>query len=153
MGDYRSETNPTTPTSMESVQCFGRKKTAVAVCHCKRGKGLVKLNGKPLELVEPEILKFKAFEPLMLLGKARYSGLDLRVRVKSGGHVSQMYAVRQAIAKAIVAYYQKYFDEATKKEIKDTLLEYDRTLLSLTLGGASQRSSEEEARELGSRSL
>merc|ERR1719221_1088060 len=35
----------------------------------------------------------------MLLGKARYSGLDLRVRVKSGGHVSQMYAVRQAIAK------------------------------------------------------
>ena len=55
--------------------------------------------------------------------------MDLRVRVKSGGHVSQMYAVRQAIAKAIVAYYQKYVDEATKKEIKDTLLEYDRTLL------------------------
>merc|ERR1711943_75554 len=65
----------------------------------------------------------------MLLGKERYSSLDLRVRVKSGGHVSQMYAVRQAIAKAIVAYYQKYVDEATKKEIKDTLLEYDRTLL------------------------
>ena len=101
----------------------------MAVCHCKQGKGLVKLNGKPLELVEPEILKYKAFEPLMLLGKERYSSLDLRVRVKSGGHVSQMYAVRQAIAKAIVAYYQKYVDEATKKEIKDTLLEYDRTLL------------------------
>merc|ERR1711907_920358 len=39
----------------------------------------------------------------MLLGKERYSSLDLRVRVKSGGHVSPMYAVRQAIAKAIVA--------------------------------------------------
>merc|ERR1712070_258441 len=49
----------------------------------------------------------------MLLGKERYSSLDLRVRVKSGGHVSQMYAVRQA----------------TKKENKDTLLEYDRPLL------------------------
>merc|ERR1719387_1185333 len=47
----------------------------------------------------------------MLLGKERYSSLNLRVRVKSGGHVSQMYAVRQAIAKAIVAYYQKYVDE------------------------------------------
>jgi len=114
---------------MESVQCFGRKKTAVAVCHCKRGKGLVKLNGKPLELVQPEILKYKAFEPLMLLGKEKFSGLDLRCRVKGGGHVSQIYAVRQAIAKAIVAYYQKYVDEATKKEIKDLLLEYDRTLL------------------------
>ena len=40
-----------------------------------------------------------------------------------------MYAIRQAIAKAIVAYYQKYVDEATKKEIKETLLQYDRTLL------------------------
>mmetsp|Transcript_8791 Transcript_8791/g.16309 ORF Transcript_8791/g.16309 Transcript_8791/m.16309 type:complete len:92 (+) Transcript_8791:349-624(+) len=65
----------------------------------------------------------------MLLGKEKFSGLDLRCRVKGGGHVSQIYAVRQAIAKAIVAYYQKYVDEATKKEIKDLLLEYDRTLL------------------------
>merc|ERR1712138_184253 len=65
----------------------------------------------------------------MLLGKQRFSGLDLRVRVKGGGHVSQIYAVRQAIAKAIVSYYQKFVDEQTKKEIKDLLLEYDRTLL------------------------
>ena len=40
-----------------------------------------------------------------------------------------MYAVRQAIAKAIVAYYQKYVDEQSKKELKDALLTYDRTLL------------------------
>ena len=45
------------------------------------------------------------------------------------GHVSQMYAVRQAIAKGLVAYTQKYVDEATKKELKDTLLQFDRTLL------------------------
>ena len=114
---------------MESVQCFGRKKTAVAVCHAKRGKGLVKLNGKPLEAIVNDTLRYKAFEPLMLLGKNRTSALDLRVRVKGGGHVSQMYAVRQAIAKAVVAYYQKYVDEATKAEVKNLLLEYDRTLL------------------------
>merc|ERR1712203_200734 len=65
----------------------------------------------------------------MLLGKHRTSALDLRVRVPGGGHVSQMYAVRQAIAKAVVAYYQKYVDEATKAEVKNLLLEYDRTLL------------------------
>ena len=28
-----------------------------------------------------------------------------------------------------MAFYQKYVDEATKKEIKDLLLSYDRTLL------------------------
>ena len=38
-------------------------------------------------------------------------------------------AIRQAIAKSLVAFYQKYVDEATKKEIKDILLSYDRTLL------------------------
>ena len=87
------------------------------------------LAGAPIELVQPETLKFKAMEPIMLLGRERFSNLDLRIRVKGGGHVSQMYAVRQAIAKAIVAYYQKYVDEQSKKELKDALLTYDRTLL------------------------
>jgi small subunit ribosomal protein S16e len=55
--------------------------------------------------------------------------MDIRLRVRGGGHSSQVYALRQALAKAIVAYFQKYVDEASKKEIKDILLGYDRTLL------------------------
>jgi len=85
--------------------------------------------GAPIELIQPETLKFKAMEPILLLGRERFANLDLRIRVKGGGHVSQMYAVRQAIAKAIVAYYQKFVDEQSKKELKDALLTYDRTLL------------------------
>ena len=38
-------------------------------------------------------------------------------------------AIRQAIAKSLVAYYQKFVDESSKKEIKDLLLHFDRTLL------------------------
>ncbi|VDN32500.1 unnamed protein product [Gongylonema pulchrum] len=41
----------------------------------------------------------------------------------------QIYAIRQALAKAIVAYYQKFVDEQTKKELKDQLVSYDRNLL------------------------
>lgn len=37
----------------------------------------------------------------------RFAGVDIRVRVNGGGHVSQIYAIRQAISKALVAYYQK----------------------------------------------
>lgn len=33
------------------------------------------------------------------------------------------------MAKAIVAYHQKYVDEQTKRQIKEQLLQYDRTLL------------------------
>ena len=55
--------------------------------------------------------------------------VDIRLRVKGGGFTSQIYALRQAIAKGIVAYYQKYIDEASKKEIKDILMAYDRALI------------------------
>lgn len=55
--------------------------------------------------------------------------LDIRVRVKGGGHTSQIYAIRQAIAKAIVAYYAKYIDASSAMELKKKLVAYDRTLL------------------------
>merc|ERR1712125_142622 len=113
----------------ESVQTFGRKKTAIAVSYCKRGRGIIKINGCPIELVEPETLRYKVYEPILLLGSARFSTVDIRIRVKGGGFTSQIYAIRQAIAKSLVAFYQKYVDEAQKKEIKDILLSYDRTLL------------------------
>merc|ERR1711992_338210 len=112
-----------------SVQVFGRKKTATAVAHCKRGKGLIKVNGRALDTVEPAPLRVKIEEPLMLLGKQRFAGVDIRIRVRGGGHIAQVYAIRQALSKALVAYYQKYVDEASKKEIKDLLTSYDRSLL------------------------
>ncbi len=31
----------------------------------------------------------------------------MRIRVNGGGHVAQIYAIRQAVSKALVAYYQK----------------------------------------------
>lgn len=114
---------------LESVQTFGRKKTAVAVAHVKRGNGMIRLNGSPLDLVQPDTMRFKVQEPLLLLGQQRFQNVDVRIRVKGGGHVSQVYAIRQALAKGLVAYYQKYIDEQSKKEIKDILLAYDRTLL------------------------
>ncbi|CRG86774.1 40S ribosomal protein S16 [Talaromyces islandicus] len=115
--------------STQSVQCFGKKKTATAVAHCKQGKGLVKVNGQPLQLVKPEVLRFKVYEPLLIVGLDKFAGVDIRVRVTGGGHVSQVYAIRQAIAKSIVAYYQKFVDEHSKNQLKQAFIQYDRTLL------------------------
>jgi small subunit ribosomal protein S16e len=56
----------------QSVQCFGKKKTATAVAHCKQGKGLIKVNGRPLSLVEPQILRFKVYEPVLILGLDKF---------------------------------------------------------------------------------
>merc|ERR1711910_181608 len=79
---------------IQSVQVFGRKKTATAVAYCKRGKGLIKVNGRPLELVEPRALAYKLQEPILLLGKDRFADIDIRIRVKGGGHTSQVYAIK-----------------------------------------------------------
>ncbi|KAJ3193742.1 40S ribosomal protein S16 [Entophlyctis luteolus] len=115
--------------AIEAVQTYGRKKTATAVAYCKKGSGLIKLNGSPLELVQPEILKLKVYEPILILGADKFAGVDIRIRASGGGSTAQIYAIRQALAKAIVAYYQKYVDEASKRELKATLVAYDRTLL------------------------
>ncbi|XP_069854933.1 uncharacterized protein [Dipodomys merriami] len=82
---------------LQSVQVFGRKKTATAVAHCKRGNGLIKVNGRPLEMIEPRTLQYKLLEPVLLLGKERFAGVDIRVRVKGGGHVAQIYGEYQVL--------------------------------------------------------
>uniref|UniRef100_A0A8C0H9T5 40S ribosomal protein S16 n=1 Tax=Chelonoidis abingdonii TaxID=106734 RepID=A0A8C0H9T5_CHEAB len=75
----------------KSIQVFRWKKTATAVAHCKRGSGLIEVNGRPLEMIEPRTLQYKLLEPV--LGKECFA--------------AQIYAIHQAISKALVAYYQK----------------------------------------------
>lgn len=66
---------------------------------------------------------------MLVIGLDKFANVDIRVRVTGGGQTSQVYAIRQAIAKAIVAYYQKFVDEQSKNELKKALIAYDRTLL------------------------
>jgi len=113
----------------ESVQTFGRKKNSVAVAHVKSGSGLIKVNGQPLELRKPQALRYKNLEPFLLIGFEKAEELDIRVRVKGGGKVSQTYAVRQAIAKGILSYYKKFKSETMKAKMKAAFLSYDRTLV------------------------
>ncbi|GFQ03447.1 40S ribosomal protein s16 [Phtheirospermum japonicum] len=70
-----------------------------------------------------------AFEPILLPGRHHFAGVDMRIRVKGGGYTSQIYAIRQLISKALVAFYQKHVAEQSKKEIKGILVRYDRILL------------------------
>lgn len=104
------------------VQCFGRKKNAVAVAAVKSGKGVLRVNGSPIELLEPQSLRVKVLEPILLLGLKRFQTLDIRIRVRGGGYVAQIYAIRQALSKGVVAYYQKYVNETEKREIKGTYI-------------------------------
>ena len=114
---------------LKKVRTFGRKKNATAVALCEDGFGLVRVNGKPLQLIEPASMRTKAFEPFFLVGANKYKDLTIRVRVRGGGSTAQVLAVRQAVAKALIAYYQRFEDEQSKLELKDLFLQYDKSLL------------------------
>lgn len=79
--------------------------------------------------MEPESMRTKVYEPLFILGEDKFKDLSIRVRVKGGGSMNQVMAVRMSIAKSIISYYQKYYDESQKRQLKDTLLQYDKCLL------------------------
>jgi small subunit ribosomal protein S16e len=49
----------------------------------------------------------KVLEPLLIAGKEAFSKVNIRLRANGGGYVAQIYAIRQAIAKGLIAYYQK----------------------------------------------
>lgn len=61
---------------LQSRQIFGRKKTAKAVAHCRRGNWLIKMNGRPLDMIEMRTMTYKVLEPVLLLGDERFAGVD-----------------------------------------------------------------------------
>ena len=67
------------------VQTFGKKKNATAVAYCTEGFGSIRVNGRALGLMEPESMRLKVFEPILLVGGNRFKDLNIRVRVCGGG--------------------------------------------------------------------
>ncbi|MCI4462458.1 MAG: 30S ribosomal protein S9 [Thermogladius sp.] len=109
-------------TSFKIVVSSGKRKTSVAVATIKPGKGRVWVNNVPLEVLPIELARMKISEPLMLIGELR-NQIDIRVRVRGGGWMSQAEAARIAIARGIVEFFGS-------EEIKKIYKEYDRHMLS-----------------------
>jgi len=103
------------------VVATGKRKTAVARARVKPGLGRVIINDVPLDLWQPEYARIKIREPLLLVNELSQK-VDIRVNVRSGGISSQADAIRQAIAKGMVEFFN---DEKLKK----IYLDYDRNLL------------------------
>jgi len=106
---------------IKSILTTGKRKTAVARATIKPGIGRVEINDIPLDLWQPEYTRIRIREPLMLAGDLSQT-IDIKVNVKHGGISSQADAVRQAIAKGMVEFFN---DEKLKK----VYLGHDRSLL------------------------
>ncbi len=107
---------------MKSVLRSGKRRTAIARAIIKEGTGRVLINGKPIEIVEPEIVQMKLMEPFYFLDAKSKESIDINVKVKGGGYMGQADAARTAIARALLAWLDS-------EELRIKFSEYDRHMI------------------------
>lgn len=102
----------------------GKRKTAVARAVIRRGFGRFRINGSPVEIHPVEVARLKILEPLLLLGEGLRRSIDVDVRVRGGGFMSQAEAARIAIARGVAEFFKD------NEVVVEIFREYDRTMLS-----------------------
>ncbi|MHA1310905.1 MAG: 30S ribosomal protein S9 [Candidatus Helarchaeota archaeon] len=105
------------------VLTSGKRKTAIARATTKTGKGRIRVNKVPIEIIETDLAREIMMEPLYLIDEKLRNSIDIDVNVKGGGRMGQAQAVAIAIARALV----QWFDTP---EIKNLIMQYDRTLIA-----------------------
>jgi small subunit ribosomal protein S9 len=103
------------------VVSTGKRKTSLAKATIKDGTGKIRINGRPLEIQQPELARMRIMEPLILFGEG-WKRYDIRVRTRGGGFMSQADAVRMAIATGLIRMSQDF-------EVRSKMIEHDRTML------------------------
>jgi small subunit ribosomal protein S9 len=103
------------------VVSTGKRKTSLAKATIKEGSGRIRINGRPLEIQQPELARMRIMEPLILFGEG-WKRYDIRVRTRGGGFMSQADAIRMAIATGLIQMSQDF-------EARSKMIEHDRTML------------------------
>jgi SSU ribosomal protein S9P len=100
----------------------GKKKTAIARATVRDGTGKVRVEARPVELVDPEVARLKMLEPFRIGGDDLRDEMDIAVSVEGGGVMGQADAIRTAIARGLVQH-------TNDAELRDAFMEFDRSLL------------------------
>jgi len=101
----------------------GKRKTAIARATVRAGKGRVRINNVPVEILEPKISREMILEPLRQAGDEVWKQLDINIKVSGGGYMGQAEATRTAIARALL----KWTKSAHLRRVFSV---YDRTLIA-----------------------
>ena len=110
------------------VHMSGKRKTAVARATVKAGKGRVRVNSEPIEILQPALSRRKAMEPLIIAdAMKRLAKVDINILTQGGGIMGQTDAIRTAIARGLVHY--NGGAEGLDEELRDEYLRFDRSLL------------------------
>ncbi len=123
MVEVRWAKEETTKKGVRIVLSTGKRKRAIARAVVYPGNGKVWINGVPVEILKPEIRRWRVLEPLMLAGEKVMNNVNIKVWVKGGGFMAQAEAARMAIARGLIKY-------TNSEELKKLYEEHDRYMLS-----------------------
>jgi small subunit ribosomal protein S9 len=118
MSEEKKRIKPATKRAGMHVRA--KKKRAIARATIKKGSGKIKINHILIDAYAQGHIKEMILEPVKIAEEA-IKEFDILINVKGSGSMSQAFAVRSAIAKAIV--------RAKGKKFKELFLMYDRALL------------------------
>ena len=82
---------------------FATRKTASAHVYITKGKGKVRINNVPLEMIPQETAREVMLVPLEITGDLR-DKIDISVRVSGGGFMGQASAVATGISRALTGW-------------------------------------------------
>ncbi|OLS27733.1 MAG: 30S ribosomal protein S9 [Candidatus Heimdallarchaeota archaeon LC_3] len=106
----------------KTINTSGKRKTAIARATFKPGKGRIFINRVPLEIIEPEMVRYKMMEPLLFVTDDVKKEFDIFIKVKGGGFMSQADAVSISIARGLI-----YWTESS--DLRETFNQYERHML------------------------
>ena len=111
-----------------AVNMSGKRKTAIARATVRKGNGRIRINSKPLHIMEPELARRKALAPVQIAeAMDRLADVDVSILVQGGGQMGQVDAIRTAIARGLVKW--NGGAEGDDEELRDEYLRFDRSLL------------------------
>ena len=104
-----------------AIISIGKRRKAIARAIIKPGKGMIRINGKRIDVYEPKLARDRIMEPVLLLAD-EFKKYDISVNTKGGGVSGATDAVRLAISRSLV-------DFTKDDKIRSAFLNYDRSLL------------------------
>ena len=116
---------------------FATRKTANAhVRITKDGRGKVRVNNVPIDMIEPVAAREVILAPLEIAGELRKK-IEISVRVSGGGFMGQSYAAATAITRALIGLTKNKrdpkehpFTKSQRSDIRKKIDEFDKYLIS-----------------------
>jgi small subunit ribosomal protein S9 len=109
--------------SKKVVTISGKRKTATARATLRVGRGRIRINNVPLEVLEPRASRLKIMEPLLQVDSELRNQVDINIKIVGGGFMGQAEAARMALARGLLRW-------TRSKHLQSAFTDYDRTMLA-----------------------